>query len=143
MYRQNLHSMLKRCVCTVCDSDGIEQAVQKERRFLLSRKYERLGNVGAIICDHSVVTFQQRENPDVFVQLSQENDITMERYAVGFKKGETELAATVTATLKEMTEDRTMLDLSEKYAEYGLAGIAGVLEPQTDGPVLATSASDA
>ena len=42
--------MLKVCVCTVCDSDGNGQTVQKERRFLLSRKYERLGNVGVHTC---------------------------------------------------------------------------------------------
>jgi polar amino acid transport system substrate-binding protein len=85
------------------------------------------GSVDAVVCDLSIAEFSARDNPDLYVKLSKENDITMERYAVGFKKGETELAEVISTTLNEMTDDGTLLKICDKYTEYGLDNnLAGV-----------------
>ena len=52
-------------------------------------------------------------------QLSDE--LSSEHYAVGVKKGNTELAQKITDTLKAMNEDGTVKQLCEKYADYGLS----------------------
>ena len=65
-------------------------------------------------------------NPDAYVQL--EEPLSSEHYAVGFKLGDTELAQTVTDTLRAMNEDGTIQELCEKYAEYGLTYDNWVLE---------------
>ncbi len=57
--------------------------------------------------------------PDAYVQLPE--DLSDEHYAVGVKKGNTELADAITKTLKEMNGDGTVEKLCEKYAEYGLS----------------------
>ena len=57
--------------------------------------------------------------PDAYVQLPE--DLSTEHYAVGVKKGDTELADTITKTLKEMNADGTVKKLCEKYSEYGLS----------------------
>ena len=45
-----------------------------------------------------------------------------EQYAVGFKKGNTELKDKVQKTLDEMAEDGTVDKIAEKYADYGVPG---------------------
>ena len=57
--------------------------------------------------------------PDAYVQLPE--DLSDEHYAVGVKKGNTELADAITKTLKEMNEDGAVEKLCEKYSEYGLS----------------------
>ena len=53
------------------------------------------------------------------MQLSE--PLSTEHYAVGFAKGDTETAQQVTETLREMTNDGTVQQLCEKYAQYGLS----------------------
>ncbi len=76
------------------------------------------GTVDAVACDLSIAAYQMSANPDKYVQL--EEPLSSEHYAVGFKKGNTELAEIVTATLKEMTEDGTAEKICNDYAEYGV-----------------------
>lgn len=84
------------------------------------------GMVDAVACDLSIAAYQMSANPDAYVQL--EEPLSSEHYAVGFKLGDTELAQTVTDTLREMNEGGTIQELCEKYAEYGLTYDNWVLE---------------
>ena len=77
------------------------------------------GAVDAVACDLSIAQYQMSAKPDAYVQLPE--DLSDEHYAVGVKKGNTELADAITKTLKEMNEDGTIEKLCEKYAEYGLS----------------------
>ena len=77
------------------------------------------GAVDAVACDLSIAQYQMSAKPDAYVQLPE--DLSSEHYAVGVKKGNTELADAITKTLKEMNEDGTIEKLCEKYAEYGLS----------------------
>lgn len=77
------------------------------------------GAVDAVACDLSIAQYQMSAKPDAYVQLPE--DLSSEHYAVGVKKGNTELADAITKTLKEMNEDGTIEELCEKYAEYGLS----------------------
>ncbi len=84
------------------------------------------GMVDAVACDLSIAAYQMSANPDAYVQL--EEPLSSEHYAVGFKLGDTELAQTVTDTLRAMNEDGTIQELCDKYAEYGLTYDNWVLE---------------
>ena len=53
---------------------------------------------------------------------SWQKEISSEQYAVGFKKGNTELKDKVQKTLDEMAEDGTVDKIAEKYADYGVPG---------------------
>ena len=77
------------------------------------------GAVDAVACDLSIAQYQMSAKPDAYVQLPE--DLSSEHYAVGVKKGDTELADAITKTLKEMNGDGTIEKLCEKYAEYGLS----------------------
>ena len=77
------------------------------------------GQVNAVACDLSIAQYQIAKTGDKYVQLSE--PLSDEHYAVGFKKGDTELAEQVSKTLKEMYEDGTVQKLCEKYADYGLS----------------------
>ncbi|WP_165053754.1 MULTISPECIES: amino acid ABC transporter substrate-binding protein [unclassified Adlercreutzia] len=76
------------------------------------------GMVDAVACDLSIAAYQMAANPDAYVQISE--PLSSEHYAVGVKKGNTEMADQITATLKEMYEDGTVEELCKKYEEYGL-----------------------
>lgn len=76
------------------------------------------GMVDAVACDLSIANYQMSAKPDTYTII---DTLSSEHYAVGFKQGDEDLAATVTATLKEMYEDGTVQELCDKYAEYGLS----------------------
>lgn len=78
------------------------------------------GNVDAVACDLSIAAYQMSANPDTYVQLT--TPLSSENYAVGFKKDDTgkDMAAQVTKALKTLTDNGTVKELCEKYAEYGL-----------------------
>ena len=84
------------------------------------------GMVDAVACDLSIAAYHMSANPDAYVQL--EEPLSSEHYAVGFKLGDTELAQTVTDTLRAMNEDGIIQELCDKYAEYGLTYDNWVLE---------------
>ena len=54
-------------------------------------------------------------------ELSADEQLSAEHYAVGFRTGEQALADQVTATLQEMAADGTVEALCDKYAEYGIS----------------------
>ncbi|MBM6785975.1 transporter substrate-binding domain-containing protein [Collinsella tanakaei] len=84
------------------------------------------GAVDAVACDLSIAEYQMAANPDAYVQLP--DMLSEEHYAVGFKKGNQQLADKVTETLREMDEDGTIEELCNKYAEYGISYDNWVLE---------------
>ncbi len=77
------------------------------------------GALDALACDLSIAAYQMSLNPGTFKVLDEQ--LSAEHYAVGFKKGNDDLAAQVTSTLSEMTADGTVEALCEKYAEYGIS----------------------
>jgi len=56
--------------------------------------------------------------PDVFKQIQTLSD---EEYAVGFKKGNTEMVDAVNATLKEMTDDGTVEKILKNYEDQAVS----------------------
>ncbi len=83
------------------------------------------GMVDAVACDLSIANYQMSAKPDTYTII---DTLSSEHYAVGFKQGDEDLAATVTATLKAMYEDGTVQELCDKYAEYGLSSDNWVLK---------------
>lgn len=75
------------------------------------------GMVDAVACDLSIASYQMAAKPDAYVKLGV---LAPENYAVGFKKGDTELAKQVTDALKALNEDGTVKQLCEKYADQGI-----------------------
>lgn len=75
------------------------------------------GMVDAVACDLSIASYQMAAKPDTYVKLGV---LAPENYAVGFKKGDTELAKQVTDALKALNEDGTVKQLCEKYADQGI-----------------------
>lgn len=77
------------------------------------------GAVDAVACDLSIAAYQLAAKPDAYEQLSEE--LSSEHYAVGFKKGDTATADTVTSTLKAMDADGFVKQLCDKYADQGIS----------------------
>lgn len=83
------------------------------------------GMVDAVACDLSIAAYQMAANPDVYKQL---DSLSSEHYAVGFNKGNNELADQVTTSLKELNADGTVKELCEKYADQGISYDNWILE---------------
>ncbi len=76
------------------------------------------GMVDAVACDLSIAAYQMAAKPDAYLQIDE--PLSTEHYAVGFKKGETDLARQVTDTLKALDQDGAIKQLCEKYADQGI-----------------------
>ena len=119
-------------VLTQVDSGALEVLEDEEGKAALAKTFKSLetidnynsafmqldsGLVDAVACDLSIAKYQMSANPDKYeiaVVLSEEH------YAVGFKKGETEMANAVTETLKKLDQNGKIKELCEKYASYGI-----------------------
>ncbi|MGN0135006.1 MAG: ABC transporter substrate-binding protein, partial [Anaerotignum sp.] len=62
--------------------------------------------------------YQLATKSDKFRML--EEPLSTEQYAIGFKLGNEELRDQVQATLNEMVEDGTFMEIASKYADYNL-----------------------
>ena len=73
------------------------------------------GACDAVAMDIGVAEYdiKNKNQSDAFSILDQ--DITTEKYGVGFKKGNTDLKDQVQSTLDEMFKDGTVLKIAEKY----------------------------
>lgn len=71
------------------------------------------GSIDAIAVDIGVADYQLESRGDDFVILDEK--LATEQYAVGFKLGNTELKDQVEATLLEMADDGTFMEIAEKY----------------------------
>ena len=76
------------------------------------------GAVDAVVCDLSIAARQMAAKPDVFKQVQTLSD---EEYAVGFKKGNTQMIDAVNATLKEMTADGTVEKILKNYEDQAVS----------------------
>ena len=83
------------------------------------------GAVDAIACDSSIADYFMAQKPNTYTVAV---TLSSEHYAVGFKKGNQEMADTVTKTLKEMVADGTVAKLCEKYANQGINADAWCLK---------------
>lgn len=72
-----------------------------------------MGSVDAIAMDVIVAGYQMQEREGSFKLLDE--TLASEEYAIGFKKGNTELCDKVQKTLEEMAEDGTMAEISKKW----------------------------
>lgn len=75
------------------------------------------GMVDAVACDLSIAAYQMAAKPDAYVQL---DPLSTENYAVGFKKGNTEMAQKVTDALKQLDDEGFVKELCDKYADQGI-----------------------
>ena len=75
------------------------------------------GMVDAVACDLSIASYQMAAKSDAYVKLGV---LAPENYAVGFKKGDTELAKQVTDALKQLDEEGFVKQLCEKYKDQGI-----------------------
>ncbi|WP_080804042.1 transporter substrate-binding domain-containing protein [Arabiibacter massiliensis] len=75
------------------------------------------GMVDAVACDLSIASYQMAAKPDAYVKLGV---LAPENYAVGFKKGDTELAKQVTDALKQLNEEGFVKELCAKYEDQGI-----------------------
>lgn len=73
------------------------------------------GAMDAVAMDIGVAKYQieSRENGSDFIILDEH--LNSEKYAIGFKKGNTELCDTINADLEKLVEDGTFAELAEKY----------------------------
>ena len=71
------------------------------------------GMIDAVAMDIGVASYQLSAKEDAFTML--EEQISTEKYGIGFKLGNTELRDKVQATLFEMLEDGTFDEIAEKW----------------------------
>ena len=76
------------------------------------------GAIDALAIDIGVASYQISSRDGGYLML--EEQLSTEQYAIGFKKGNTQLKDTVEGVLLEMAEDGTVKKIAEKYADYGL-----------------------
>ena len=76
------------------------------------------GTNDAIAVDIGVAQFQLANKADKFRML--EEPLSTEQYAIGFRLDDQELRDTVQATLNEMVEDGTFMEIASNYADYNL-----------------------
>ena len=76
------------------------------------------GTNDAIAVDIGVAQFQMATKDGKFRML--EEPLSTEQYAIGFRMDDTELRDTVQATLNEMVEDGTFMEIAANYADYNL-----------------------
>lgn len=76
------------------------------------------GSIDAIAVDIGVAQYQLTSRGDKFAKL--EEPLSTEQYAIGFKKGNTELRDQVQETLYEMVKDGTIDTIAANYKDYNL-----------------------
>ena len=75
-------------------------------------------SVDAIAVDIGVAQYQLTSRGDMFRKL--EEPLSVEQYAIAFKKGNEELRDKVQATLDEMVKDGTFAEIASNYKDYNL-----------------------
>ena len=76
------------------------------------------GMVDCLAVDIGVAKYKLNNSNGVFRQLSE--NLSSEQYAIGFKKGNTELRDKVQNTVFEMYKDGTFMKIANKYSDYSL-----------------------
>ena len=76
------------------------------------------GLVDAIVVDIGVAKFQLNNRKDQFRML--DSDISKEQYAIGFKKGNTELKDIIEKTVIDIYKDGTFMKIAKNYESFSL-----------------------
>ena len=76
------------------------------------------GMVDCLAVDIGVAKYKLNNSNGIFRQLSE--NLSSEQYAIGFKKGNTELRDKVQNIIFEMYKDGTFMEIANKYADYSL-----------------------
>lgn len=76
------------------------------------------GVTDCVAVDIGVAKYNLKNKAGKFVILDEQ--VSSEQYAVGFKKGNKELAMLVEKTLSDMWKDGTVEKIADKYADYSL-----------------------
>ena len=126
-------ALADKTVVTQADSGALDVLQDEEGQKALADTFKSLttiadynnafmqlesGLVDAVACDLSIAKYQMSANPDKYEIIY---TLSEEHYAVGFKKGNTEMADAVTASLKKLDESGKVKELIEKYAEYDMS----------------------
>ena len=129
---QTKEDLAGKVVVTQADSSGLA-ALQSEENADLTNSFASLeqtaeyntafmnlesGADDAIAVDLGVALYQMNTKEGKFRML--EEPLSIEQYAIAFKKGNEELRDKVQATLNEMLEDGTFDEIVAKYADYSL-----------------------
>lgn len=77
------------------------------------------GAIDALAIDIGVAKYQVGSRGGGFIIL--EEQLASEQYGIGFKLGNDALKDKVEATLLEMAEDGTFMQIAEKYSDFGLS----------------------
>ena len=78
------------------------------------------GSIDALAMDIGVANYQIAQRDGGYVILPEKEYLATEQYAVGFLLGNESLRDDVQATLMEMVDDGTFMEIAEKYADFGL-----------------------
>ena len=131
-YAKKLEDLAGKTVRTQVDSAALHVLEDEKGQKALADTFKELQTIGdynnafmqlesgmvdAVACDLSIASYQMAAKPDTYVKLGV---LAPENYAVGFKKGDTELAKQVTDALKALDEDGTVKQLCDKYADQGI-----------------------
>lgn len=129
---KSLEDLSDKIVMTQVDSAALDVLEDEEGQAALAGTFKELQTIGdynnafmqlesgmvdAVACDLSIADFQMAAKSGTYVKL---DPLSTEHYAVGFKKGDDDMAKKVNETLKALDEDGTVKELCEKYAEYGI-----------------------
>lgn len=74
--------------------------------------------VDCLVVDIGVAKYKLANSNNIFTQLSE--NLSTEQYAIGFKKGNTELKDKIEKTVIEMYKDGTFMNIANKYKDYSL-----------------------
>lgn len=80
--------------------------------------YLESGMVDCVVVDIGVAKYQINNRKNLFRQL--QTELSKEQYAIGFKKGNTELKDIVEKTVLQMYNDGTFMKIANKYADYSI-----------------------
>lgn len=78
------------------------------------------GSIDALAMDIGVANYQIAQRDGGYVILPEKEYLATEQYAVGFLLGNESLRDDVQATLMEMVDDGTFMEIAKKYADFGL-----------------------
>lgn len=129
---KELEDLAGKTVLTQVDSAALDVLEDPEGKADLAATFKELQTIGdynnafmqlesgmvdAVACDLSIASYQMSAKSDAYVKLGV---LAPESYAVGFKKGDTELAKQVTDTLKALDDEGFVKQLCDKYADQGI-----------------------
>lgn len=86
------------------------------------------GVCDALVADIGLANYQVKKNKGNVELKILDEPLTIEKYGIGFKKGNTELRDQVQKTLDEMFEDGTVDKIAQKYSDYKIP--EGIIHPQ-------------